>query len=130
MSNHILNVEKIGELGGLGGGLGLGDIKDILSQLLQNLPPELASGVGTLITILQAVGIVFLIYFIILIVGAVLNIRRSLRIKRIDIKVQEIDEKLDKLLHKKHSKEHKEETKEDDKGKHKKSHSESKKKSK
>lgn len=71
---------------------------DYLQQAFSDLPPEVYAQVGTLILILKALGIVFIVYLVFLIIMTVLNIRRGLRIKRIDKTVQEINVKLDKAL--------------------------------
>lgn len=89
-----------------------------VNTITQNLPPELAASLGTLLTILKAIGIVIIIYIIFLIISSIISIRKTLMIKRTYKLVQEINEKLDKLLHKhkerkseKEKKEHKEKPK-------------------
>ena len=83
MTIHVLNLERV---------------PSILPEILNQLPPETSAGIGTLITIFQAVGVFFLIYLIFLIVNIVLNIRRGIMIKKTYNKVYEIDEKLDKII--------------------------------
>jgi hypothetical protein len=68
------------------------------SDVWKNLSPELTKSIGTLIIILKAIGIVFLIYLVFLIVRSILNIIEKRRIKEIYKKVFEMDEKLDKIL--------------------------------
>ena len=51
------------------------DILTITPELLQNLPPETSAGLITLITILQTVGVVFIIYFLFQIANIILNIK-------------------------------------------------------
>ena len=80
--------------------MAVGDIN--LNDVINNLPPDLSQNLGPLVTILQAVGIIFIIYIIILIVNLALSIRRSVLIKRIYIKTNEIEEKINLLLNKKH----------------------------
>ena len=77
-----------------------------LGEIVSTLPPELAVPITTLILILQAVGIIFFIYVIFLIVSSVLAIRRNLFAKKTWHKIQEIEKKLDKVLrlHKKEKK--------------------------
>ena len=87
MVNHILNLQNF---------------PDIIPEVISQLPPETAAGLGTLITIFQAIGVFFLIYLIFLIVNLILSIRRGIMIKKTYNKVYEIDEKLDKIFHKKH----------------------------
>lgn len=72
-------------------------IKDILG----GMPPDLALSLGTLITILKAVGIVFIIYLVFLTVRSILNIIEKRRIKKIYETVMEMDKKLDILVKKK-----------------------------
>lgn len=91
--------------------LNLQNFPDIIPEVISQLPPETAAGLGTLITIFQAVGIFFLIYLIFLIINIILSIRRGIMIKKIYIKVNELDEKIEKVLHKKHSKDEKEDHK-------------------
>mgnify|MGYP001611021406 CR=1 FL=1 len=81
--------------------LQLGDAKEIILEFSQNLPPELISSFGTLITILKTLGVIFIIYILFLIVDIIMNIRRNLMIKRMYEKVNDIDNKLNKLIKKK-----------------------------
>ena len=83
------------------------NVSDIIPVIISQLPPETAASLGTLITILQAVGIFFLIYLIFQIVNIILSIRRGLMIKKTYNKVNEIDEKLKQILHKKEDKDRK-----------------------
>jgi|APSaa5957512622_1039677.scaffolds.fasta_scaffold126069_2 hypothetical protein len=69
-----------------------------LGEVVSTLPPELAAPVATLIMILQAVGVLFFVYIIFLIVNSVLAIRRNLFAKKTWKKIQEIEKKLDKVL--------------------------------
>lgn len=66
--------------------------------VLQGLPPETATALGGLITILKTVGIVLIIYFIFLIVNIILSIRRGRMIKMNYQKLNDIENKLDKVL--------------------------------
>jgi len=74
------------------------------SDIWKNLPPEMIKSIGILITILKAVGIVFLIYLVFLIVRSILNIIEKRRIKKIYNAVLEMDKKLDVLVKKKEKK--------------------------
>jgi len=82
---------------------GLENIQGILEQISQGQITD----IGTLITILQAAGIIFIIYLIFLIINFIINFKKSRRIKNIEQKVNHIDEKLDKLLKAKIHKEEK-----------------------
>ena len=79
--------------------MAVGDLN--LNDVITNIPPDLLQNLGPLITILQAAGIIFIIYIIILIVNLSLSIRRSVLIKRIYLKIYEIELKLDQVLNKK-----------------------------
>ena len=63
------------------------------SGMLSNIP-----GVDLLVKILQAVGIVFLIYLVFQIIRAITGINTSRRLKRIANGVESIDKKLDVLI--------------------------------
>jgi hypothetical protein len=67
---------------------------------LKDLPPELIASMGTLITILKAAGIIFIIYLIFLTASSIMAIIRNKRIKKIYESVNEINNKLDILLKK------------------------------
>jgi len=73
---------------------------DILSPVptITELPPEIITRIGGLITLFKAIGIVFVIYIIFIIVKSILDIIRGRRIYKIYNKIYEIDEKLDKIL--------------------------------
>jgi hypothetical protein len=64
------------------------------------LPLNVFTGLDKLTTIIQAIGIVVIIYIIILIFSAISNILKNRRIKKIYNKVYEMDEKIDRLLSK------------------------------
>ena len=73
-------------------------VNPLNNNLWSNLPPELLVPFQKLITILQVVGIVIIVYVLYLLIKGILNWRRN---KRIDItyeKVLGIDRKLDELL--------------------------------
>lgn len=71
-----------------------------LNSSLSLTPPELVSKFANLITILKALGIVFLIYIIFLIVKSIFGIRKNIQINKMYIKVNEMDSKLNLLLKK------------------------------
>ena len=75
------------------------------SSILKDLPPELISKAGGLITLLKAAGVLFIIYIIFLIIKSIFDIRRNIRIAKTYHKVNEIDRKIDLLLEKKGIKE-------------------------
>ena len=79
--------------------INLTNLTDIgLGDLLGELPPEILGGIESLMLILRTLGIIAIIYFILIRIGAILNIRRSLKIKKIYKKVYEIDNKVDRIL--------------------------------
>ena len=76
----------------------------IVSQLWDKILPVLMDKAGPLINIFKAVGIVLLIYIIYLIIKGIVKWKDRRRLKRIEEKVLEIDEKLDKLIGRKEKK--------------------------
>ncbi|MBD3253299.1 hypothetical protein GF386_06195 [Candidatus Pacearchaeota archaeon] len=75
------------------------------STLAKILPPEMVSGVNSLFIIFKALGIVFFVYILILIIQSFFNIRRNIRINRMYHKVNDIEKKIDVLIGKEKSKE-------------------------
>lgn len=73
----------------------------LLKELIQNLPPEMIGRISTLVTIFQALGIIFIVYFIFLIVKIVFDVRSKIMIRKTYEKVNEIDEKINGLIKKK-----------------------------
>ena len=69
---------------------------ELFSGLLDSLTPVLTP----LITIFKAVGIAILIYVVFLIIRAFLNLKATLRIRKISQNVEEINSKLDLIVHK------------------------------
>ena len=82
--------------------INLTGVKEILdlNSSIGVMPPELVSKFAALMTILKALGIVFLIYVIFLIVKSILGIRRNRKINKMYDKINEIDSKLDSLIKK------------------------------
>lgn len=75
--------------------------EEIGKGIISNLPPEAAASLHTFINILEAVGIVFLVYLIFLIIKAIFAMKTNARIKKISQNVEEINGKLDSLVKKK-----------------------------
>ena len=71
---------------------------EIEALILENLPQVLKDNFGGLIVFIKAVGIVILVYVAYRIVREILTWRRIGRLKRVEMKVNEIDKKLDKVL--------------------------------
>ena len=69
-----------------------------ISSILEALSPALAEKLAPLIIILKAIGIAFLVYVAYLVVNAFFVWRNRKRIKGIENKITEINEKLDKIL--------------------------------
>ena len=69
-------------------------IEDII---LNNLPQIITEKFGFFITLLKAVGIAFLAYFIYMIVKGVWNWKDRKRLKRIEDKIDRIEKKLNKI---------------------------------
>ena len=74
-------------------------------NFLKALPPELVSGVKGILVILTTIGILVIIYFVFLIVTAIMNFIRNIRIGKIYKKVNEMDEKLNFLVNREKDKE-------------------------
>jgi len=74
---------------------------EIGKSIIGNLPPEITAKFGFLINILEAIGIVVLIYIVFLIIKAFFSVRMNERIKKISNNVEEINQKLDSLVKKK-----------------------------
>ena len=86
---------------------GIPTVSDIVPNAnlsLTDLPPEIIAKIGSLITILKAAGIIFIIYMAFLIIRWILNFRRYKHMKQVRVKVDEIDKKLDLLLAEKYHK--------------------------
>jgi len=62
------------------------------------LSPEFIATIDSLITVIQAIGILFLIYVLYVIIMGILNVLRGKKIKKIYVKINEMDKKLDTLL--------------------------------
>lgn len=76
----------------------IGSVLINITEIISALPPNIADRLGTLITILKAVGIIFVVYFTYLIVNGIINWKGSRRLKFIEKKVKIIEKKLDLLL--------------------------------
>ena len=81
--------------------MALENITDIgtLTTAVANLP-----GMSMLVKISQAVGIVVIMYILILIIKAFMQMKQTLRIRQIAKNVEEINNKLDKIVGKKRKK--------------------------
>ena len=77
-----------------------------------DLPPEIISRIAGLITILQAAGIIFIVYMAFLITRWILNFKRYRKVNKMYSKMEEMDKKLDLLLDNKEIKKKKEKKKE------------------
>jgi len=72
------------------------DLGSALGSAFTNIP-----GMSTILQISKAVGIVIIIYLIVLIFQAVLQMRQSLRFKNLVKNVEEMNKKMDLLIRKK-----------------------------
>ena len=70
------------------------------SEVLEKISPALIQKISNLIMIFKAIGVVFIIYFIYLIVKGILRWKDRRRLKRIEQKVDKINAKLDKIIEK------------------------------
>jgi len=66
-----------------------------------NLPVEVIDNISFIITLLQAAGIILLLYFVYFIVSFIMNYKNNRRIKEIYERVGNIEKKLDKMTRKK-----------------------------
>jgi len=73
-------------------------IGEVVENLTAVLPPEIATRIGGLITILKALGIFVIIYVIYVVTMGILGFRSRKRMKVIEKKVDLIDKKMNKLL--------------------------------
>ena len=76
-----------------------------LEQIIEILPKDSLADIGTLITIVQTLGIFFIIYIIFQIINSILNFRRGRIVKKMSKKIDNINNKLDQLLNKNKHKE-------------------------
>jgi len=65
-----------------------------LASLIEALPPEVATQFGGLVTILQAIGIVAIIYFAFLIIKSFFDIQRGKKIVAIYTKLEGMEKQL------------------------------------
>jgi hypothetical protein len=65
---------------------------------LDKISPEVVSRLTGLITVLQAAGIIFIIYVVLLIIRWILSIKRTIELDKIHDEVQKINRKIDRLL--------------------------------
>lgn len=73
-----------------------GELAEGVSNALSNIP-----GMSTIIQISKAVGIVIIIYIIVLILRALIDMKQALRFKKLAKNVEEINQKMDILTGKK-----------------------------
>jgi hypothetical protein len=71
-------------------------VMENVSEVVTNLPPELISRVGSLITLLQALGGFLILYIIFNIVNAILNRKKRDELKQINLNLEEIKRLLKK----------------------------------
>jgi len=69
-----------------------------LSEIINFLPQYIVDRFGSLVIILQAVGIAFIVYVIYVVIRMFLGFKTIGRLKIIEKKVVSIDKKLNKLL--------------------------------
>jgi len=82
-------------------------MEDILinaTEIIGSLPPNILNRFEGLITILQAVGVLFIIYLLYLVISGIVNWKGSRRVKFIEEEVKIIEKKLDLLLERKANK--------------------------
>ena len=72
--------------------------------LLQNVPLIIKNNFGWVITFVQAIGIIFIFYFVYVVINGVLRWKDRVRLKRIEEKVDRLGEKVEGLIKKKERK--------------------------
>ncbi len=80
------------------------NVSEIEVLILENLPQVIRENFSGLIIFIQAVGIVFIVYVIYLIVNGVLRWKDRRRLKRIESKIDRLERKVDTLIRKKKKK--------------------------
>jgi hypothetical protein len=70
-------------------------------EIASSLPPDILGKLGILITILQAAGVIVIIYISFLIIQVVINWRRNRKINEISENIKLMNKNLEKFLRKK-----------------------------
>ena len=82
--------------------LGVNEVLDSTnSSILDFLPADMVSQIGSLITLLKITGIVIIGYLVFLFIKWIFGIKRYRKINKIYEKIEEIDRKLNVLIRKK-----------------------------
>ena len=81
--------------------MGVDNLTNINVPLADVLPSLVSNSIAPLMPFLKAISIAVLVYFIVLIVRLIFNIRRDKKLREIARDVSEINKKLDKLGKKK-----------------------------
>lgn len=68
---------------------------------VSDLPLEVISDLGEVVLFLKAIGVAALIYFVYMVVMAVLNYKKLKRLCVVEKKVDDLTEKMDEILKKK-----------------------------
>jgi hypothetical protein len=74
------------------------NMSDLAKGLVSSLPPAIMDKLGLLITILEVIGALFIIYLVFLIIKSVSAVWVNHRIKEIARNVEEINRKLDSVI--------------------------------
>jgi len=72
----------------------------VIEEVVSVLPLQVADNVFLLVRILQALGVVAIIYLAYMIITGIINYKRLKKLQFIEEKVSEIDKKLNTLLRK------------------------------
>ncbi|MFA5857389.1 MAG: hypothetical protein WC867_08565 [Candidatus Pacearchaeota archaeon] len=73
--------------------------------LLREVTPKLISDVEFIVTILEAVGIIFILYLVYIIVNAYITYKNNKRIRHIESQIDKMDDKINFLIEKEKEKE-------------------------
>ena len=76
------------------------EVVQVITNTTENVVPLIFENLSFLIKIIQAIGIVLIIYILYYALSVFFEYRNRKRIKRIEEKVDNLDKKIDKLLKK------------------------------
>ncbi len=71
---------------------------DIFQGVWASMPPQFSSGIGLMLTLAKAIGIIFIIYLVFLVIQSIVRIREALRMKSMANNIEEINQKLSILV--------------------------------
>lgn len=78
--------------------MALVDTLSNITDIIREISPELGGSLASFVNVLAAAGIILIAYVIYVIVAGILRYKTVRRVKRIENKIDEMEEKLDKAL--------------------------------